>query len=108
MYYLEKKMEIAGAHRLDLDYDSKCKNLHGHNWIITVFCKSDVLDKNGMIVDFTAIKAHVMQLDHANLNDFIDNPTAENIAKWFCDMIPFCYRVDVEESENNKVSYVQD
>jgi len=31
-------MEIAGAHRLELDYESKCSNLHGHNWIVTVYC----------------------------------------------------------------------
>ena len=31
MYYVSKRMEVAGAHRLDLPYESKCSNLHGHN-----------------------------------------------------------------------------
>ena len=41
MYTVSKRMEIAGAHQLRLPYESKCENLHGHNWIITVHCKSD-------------------------------------------------------------------
>ena len=39
MYYVSKRMEIAGAHHLELPYDSKCEKLHGHNWIVTVYCK---------------------------------------------------------------------
>ena len=31
MYEIKKTFEIAAAHRLSLDYDSKCTNLHGHN-----------------------------------------------------------------------------
>ncbi len=28
MYYVSKRMEIAGAHNLTLNYESKCENLH--------------------------------------------------------------------------------
>ena len=34
MYKIIKKMEVAGAHKLELPYESKCSNLHGHNWNI--------------------------------------------------------------------------
>jgi len=106
MYYLKKRLEVAGAHCLaHLNYDSKCKNLHGHNWIITVYCRSESLDQNGMIIDFTKIKSIVNQLDHAIINDFVDEPTAENIAKYLCDSIPYCYKIEVQESENNLVIY---
>lgn len=60
MYYVSKRMEIAGAHQLKLPYESKCSNLHGHNWIITVYCKSEKLTTYGMIVDFTKIKKKYM------------------------------------------------
>ena len=43
MYYVSKRMEIAGAHNLKLSYESKCANIHGHNWIVTVFCKAKEL-----------------------------------------------------------------
>lgn len=107
MYYVKKRMEIAGAHRLKLDYESKCASLHGHNWIVTVWCKSRTLDQNGMVMDFTKIKREVQdKLDHKFLNDVVPfNPTAENIAKWICDQIEGCYRVSVQESEGNVAIY---
>lgn len=107
MYELQKTMEISGAHKLSLDYASKCCNLHGHNWKITVTCRvsDDGLDRNGMVVDFTKIKETVNKLDHANLNDFVDQPTAENIAKYILEDIPHCVRVEIEETEGNRVVY---
>ena len=107
MYYLTKTIEVAGAHRLHLDYDSKCRGLHGHNWRITVHCRGDKLDANGMLVDFTGIGKIVGRLDHADINEVIAplNPTAENIAKWLCDQIPQCYKVEVQETEGNIATY---
>ena len=107
MYYISKRMEVAGAHNLTLDYESKCHNLHGHNWIITVYCKTKELDRNGMVIDFKHIKNAVMEkLDHQYINDVVDfNPTAENMAKWICDQIPNCYKVSVQESEGNIAIY---
>lgn len=103
-------MEVAGSHRLTLDYESKCSNLHGHNWIITVYCKSKELNANGMVCDFSKIKNDIHgKLDHKNLNDVLPfNPTAENIAKWICDQIPECYKVTVQESEGNTATYIRD
>ena len=113
MYYVKKRMEIAGAHRLILDYESKCQNIHGHNWIVTVHCKSQVLDDNGMVVDFTHIKKRITdKLDHHYLNQVLPddmNPTAENIARWICEQIgKKCYKVEVQESEGNVAVYERD
>lgn len=110
MYYVSKRMEIAGAHMLNLDYESKCKNLHGHNWIITVYCKSKTLNENGMVTDFKHIKNMIAdKLDHKFINDIVDfNPTAENIAKWVCDQIVTAYKVTVQESEGNVAAYEED
>ena len=107
MYYISKRMEVAGSHRLTLDYESKCTNLHGHNWIITVYCKSKELNSNGMVCDFSKIKNDIHgKLDHQNLNDvLLFNPTAENIAKWIVDNVPKCYKAVVQESENNEAIY---
>ena len=110
MYYVKKTLEISACHKLTLSYDSKCCNMHGHNWIITVHCRAAELNADGMVTDFTHIKNTVMdRLDHANLNDVLPfNPTAENIARWICDNVPNCYRVDVQESEGNIASYQRD
>lgn len=109
MYYITKTLEISAAHHLNLDYESKCTNLHGHNWKIKIFCKARELDKNGMVCDFIHIKQTVNQLDHRNLNDILPfNPTAENIARWLTEQIPNCYRAEVQESEGNTAVYEKD
>ncbi len=111
MYKVKKRIEISAAHRLTLDYDSKCSNLHGHNWIIDVYLESNELDNNGMVMDFTHIKREIQdKFDHKVINDVVDfNPTAENLAKYICDVLaPFCYRVDVQESIDNVASYIKD
>ena len=110
MYYVKKTFEVAGAHRLELDYPSKCTQLHGHNWQITIYCKAKELDANGMVVDFADIKRRVAdKLDHQVINDIIGcNPTAENMAHWCQQQVPGCYRVDVQETSGNVATYEVD
>lgn len=110
MYYVKKTLEISAAHSLKLSYASKCENLHGHNWIITVHCKSETLNQDGMVLDFTDIKKIVSDImDHKNLNNvFKFNPTAENIAKWLVDSLPYCYKAEVQESSGNVATYEVD
>ncbi len=110
MYTVIKRLEISAAHSLSLTYESKCSNLHGHNWIVTVYCRAKELDENGMVTDFSHIKQNIQgQLDHKNLNEVLPfNPTAENIARWICEQIPACYKVEVQESEGNMVIYEED
>lgn len=110
MYYVSKRMEIAGSHQLALSYESKCSNIHGHNWIVTVYCRAEKLNADGMVCDFTRIKERIHDaLDHRHLNDVLPfNPTAENIARWITEQIPECYKATVQESEGNTAAYVAD
>lgn len=109
MYFISKRIEVAFAHRLTLDYESKCQRLHGHNGIITIYCAAEEVDHNGMVVDFTHVKQLVSdKLDHRCLNDQFDfNPTAENLARWLVDNVPHCYKASFQESEGNVALYVK-
>ena len=122
MFTIKKTITISAAHYLEhLDYESKCKEMHGHNWKITVYCHSKELNVYGMVIDFSHIKKIVSdKLDHKVLNDCgIHLPTAENIALWVVEEINskkmksgwndkkkvICYRCDVEESEGSVATY---
>lgn len=108
MYEVIKTLEISAAHRLKLPYESPCTDLHGHNWKIKVFLRSEALNDEGMVMDFKQIKEKIKKrLDHKVLNEELDfNPTAENLAKFICDeLAPYCFRAEVCESENNTAVY---
>jgi len=86
--FLTKKFSFAAAHRL-LNYKgkSKCKNLHGHTYLLEVSITGKINKKTGMIVDFEILEEVVntfvlKKLDHQYVNDIIQIPTAENIIKW--------------------------
>lgn len=110
MYIVKKTLEISASHHLNLSYESKCSSLHGHNWIISIFCRAETLNQDGIVTDFSLIKKLIHEkLDHKNLNEILPfNPTAENIARWVCDQTPFCFRVEVQESEGNIAIYEKD
>lgn len=116
MYYVEKRLEISAAHKLELPYESKCQNLHGHNYLVNISCRCQEgqLTEYGMVIDFTFIKKAIQdKMDHQYLNDVMEglNPTAENMAWWICNEINKimehgeCYKVSVQESEGNIATY---
>lgn len=112
---ISKRMEVAGAHKLALPYESKCANLHGHNWIIEVQIIAAVLNPEGMVMDFSKIKRIVNTLDHHTLNDIIPQPTAENLCQYIHNKIKeetlagqyAKVMVKVKESEDNESCYTE-
>lgn len=106
MYYVKKTVTVSSSHRLMPPYEGKCCNYHGHNWRITVRCAAREVDALGMVVDFSHIKKIVERLDHVCVNDVIEQPTAENIARAVWEQVPLCYRVDVEETEGSVATYI--
>ena len=107
MYKIVKTMEISAAHKVMQSCYGKCENLHGHNWKIIVYMKSETLNQDGMVCDFSEIKNIVREkLDHKNLNDILEQPTSENLAKYICDLLgEKCFKVEVQETSGNLASY---
>jgi len=103
MFRITREIEFCYGHRL-LDYEGKCRYLHGHNAKVEVVLDGEGLDERGMLLDFGEIKRVVSRwldetLDHRMLLRRDDpaapvlrelgeplvlldvNPTAENLAK---------------------------
>jgi 6-pyruvoyltetrahydropterin/6-carboxytetrahydropterin synthase len=83
---LEVEFYFAAAHRLPR-YEGPCFRMHGHNYRMFVSVEGEVDPRSGMVADFGRIKElvteHVLsRADHRTLNDVLENPTAENIARW--------------------------
>ncbi|MEW6202961.1 MAG: 6-carboxytetrahydropterin synthase QueD [bacterium] len=94
MYDVYKEGTFSGAHRLR-EYEGKCESLHGHNWRVRVYARSQELDAAGMVIDFKILKNAIDEIiemfDHHYLNEVTPfdkiNPSAENIARFFYDRI---------------------
>jgi len=107
MFSVTREITFCYGHRL-LEYNGKCRHLHGHNGRAVITLAAPDLDALGMVMDFTRLKRVVggwidEQLDHKMLLHKDDpvlpllrrqgepvyvldvNPTAENIARLIFD-----------------------
>lgn len=80
-----KSFGFEASHHLP-DYDGACNRLHGHSYKMQVTVSGSVDEISGMIVDFHVLKSIVNKevvdkYDHQYLNDFFQNPTAENMVQ---------------------------
>ena len=103
MYRVSKSVSFCYGHRL-LNYQGKCRHLHGHNARAVITLERDSLDERGMVEDFSELKRLVWawldsEIDHTLLlhkDDPIlpllqdsgervmvteENPTAEVLAR---------------------------
>jgi 6-pyruvoyltetrahydropterin/6-carboxytetrahydropterin synthase len=107
MYRVTQEIDFCYGHRL-LNYEGKCKKLHGHNGRAVIVLEGAKLDDRGMLVDFSDIKQSLRtwideELDHKMILHHEDptvpflrelgepiylvdsNPTAELIARLIYD-----------------------
>jgi len=103
MFRVTREISFCYGHRL-LNYDGKCRHLHGHNGKAVITLEAATLDQRGMLIDFGDIKREVQtwiddNLDHnmilcredpllplliergERVHVMDQNPTAENIAR---------------------------
>lgn len=128
--------DICAGHRV-VGHESKCKNLHGHNYRFHFYVRGEELDSVGRVLDFSVIKAKLADWleenwDHKMLlweEDFFCellgneitpvpfNPTAENMAEYFVEIIApvelkdtgcELYMLVIEETRKCSVVYEKD
>jgi 6-pyruvoyltetrahydropterin/6-carboxytetrahydropterin synthase len=103
VHRVTRTIDFCYGHRL-LNYEGKCRHLHGHNGLLEVDVEAADLDARGMVVDFGEVRDQVKgwideNMDHRMLlcrEDAVvpllidlgeplylmdENPTAENIAR---------------------------
>lgn len=110
MIEIERYHDISCGHRV-VGHESKCKNLHGHNYRIFFRVTAEDLDPLGRVLDFSMVKSTLClwleeEWDHKYLlwekDPFLDtlrslspesivavpfNPTAENMALYLLNEI---------------------
>lgn len=87
---ITRSFRFEASHQLEW-HKGKCSRLHGHGYRLEVTIEGD-LDSNGVVVDFDEVGRLVDRevidvLDHSHLNEILENPTAENIARWSFDRL---------------------
>ncbi|MCX7700826.1 MAG: 6-carboxytetrahydropterin synthase, partial [Gemmataceae bacterium] len=55
MFRITREIHFCYGHRL-LDYQGKCRHLHGHNGKAVIVLQTERLDRLGMVVDFGEVK----------------------------------------------------
>jgi len=109
-WILRVRDEFSAAHYLP-NYRGKCEALHGHNYAVEVFIAAEKLGEGGIAHDFAEIKARLKEVmpDHRLLNDIMESPSAELIARYIYENLvkfyPGLIKVVVWENERQGAEY---
>ncbi len=118
MYFLRVERNFSAALYIS-NCDDSYKGMHGHDYKVSVILKSNKLSDVGMVYDYNKIQNELEvltdKLDHILINDqseFLEqNPTVENIAKYFSDKLLLSlhdlplYEVSVSQARGVTASY---
>lgn len=114
-----KKFTFDSAHSLPKVPDRhKCKNVHGHTYLLTISIEGNLDAELGWVMDFADLKSVVdpliKRIDHQYLNDIegLENPTCELLARWIwmeiVNDIPGLKRIELNETPTSGAIYEGD
>ncbi len=110
---VRRRFAFEAAHSLP-GHPGKCRALHGHSYELRVTIDRPVDPASGMAIDFADLKGIVRRevvdrLDHVNVNDIIENPTAERMAVWIwqhlAGALPGLEEIELHETRSCSVVY---
>jgi len=67
MFRVTREIHFCYGHRL-VNYEGKCRHLHGHNGRALITLQGTELDERGMLVDFSEIKQKIQRWIDENLD----------------------------------------
>ena len=115
MYSISKRFDFSAAHHLNgLPPEHPCSRIHGHNYSVTLHLKSEILTKEGFVLDYRKLDVFKSWLDenfdHQDLNEKMQgiDPTAENLAKYCYDVWAEdlgLFAVTVKETDKTEARY---
>jgi len=53
-----RRIQFCSGHRV-FNHESKCRNIHGHNYVAFITSEADELDDLGRVIDFSVLKQKV-------------------------------------------------
>lgn len=115
MFTITKRFAFSASHSLpSLPEGHKCRNLHGHNYLVEVELRARGLDEHGMVRDYADLGIFrdwlMSRFDHKDLNATIGHPTtAEALAMKFYvqarELLPEVVAVRVSETPDTWAEY---
>jgi 6-pyruvoyltetrahydropterin/6-carboxytetrahydropterin synthase len=123
-YLVSTEIQFSASHALR-GYQGDCSRVHGHNWVVRVYCEFHDVNAEGLTVDYRALRSDLERIvlrrfDHRHLNDCPPfdslSPTSENLA---AEIFGLCRRelelpggvvteVELWESPTDMVRYRED
>jgi len=119
IFEIQKTFRFEAGHSL-VHHDGKCRNPHGHSYVLTLHVARNELipsgPKSNMVCDFGDLSKIVKPMinkyfDHQWVNDTLksDSPTVEFMSKWIYDYLkkdlPYLVAVTLHETETSRVTY---
>jgi len=111
-----KQFTFDSAHFLpNVPPTHKCREIHGHTYMLTIFISGDLDPHLGWVMDFKDMKEVVdpviKTVDHKMLNNIagLENPTCELFAVWLWNKIkpglPDLVKIELNETPTSGVVY---
>lgn len=82
-----RRIQFCAGHRV-VNHESKCRNLHGHNYVAFIHARAPELDAIGRVIDFSVLKERV--------GGWIDVHWDHGLVLWAQD--PMCDVVDMADN----------
>lgn len=107
-----RKFKFDASHTLPQEFGDKESRMHGHTYKLEITVEGPVV--NSRVVHLNKFKEIVQEeviekLDHSHLNNYLEIPSAENIAVWIWNRLERklqgLYELRVYETESHWVTY---